>query len=129
MHPACAFLLEPTSAQAVPTAAAGNMMLHPITHLVWRHLEFVLHVDGRGGNEGVHTGTLCMAHCLPGCVQVTVARPESSKGFCRSAVQSTAMLRPGPFDRACMQQCDPTSSATQTLRLRSGRLDMYCTLQ
>ena len=89
MHPGwahsslcCAHSTSTVHKQATATADT-SMMLCPMTHLVWRHLELVLHVDGRGGDEGVHTRTLCMAHGLPGCVQVTMARPESSKGFWR----------------------------------------------
>ena len=87
MHPGwahsslpCAHSTSTVHKQATATADI-SMMPCPMTRLVWRHLELVLHVDGRGCDEGMHAWTLCMAHGLPGCVQVTMARPGGSNGF------------------------------------------------
>jgi len=64
-------------------------------HLVRRHLQLVLHVDGRRGQEGVHARPLGEAHRLPRAVQVPAAPPTLGDPRCARYTVCAAAL-PGP---------------------------------
>ena len=82
-------------------------------HLVGRHLELVLHVDGRRRQEGVHARPLRQAHCLPRHLQVPAGAPGSH-----------AQLTPlTPGSRACLS---PAGAAAHPFHMRTPKLRSVC---
>ncbi len=54
------------------SAGIAHHLAHPLHHLLRRHLELVLHVDGRSGQEGVDARAVGALDRLPGGVDVVV---------------------------------------------------------
>ena len=101
----------------VANAACVATCLTPTTvevaDLVGRHLELVLHVDGRGRQKGVHARPLRQAHRLPRHLQVPAGAPGSH-----------AQLTPlTPGSRTCLS---PAGAAAHPFHMRTPKLRSVC---